>query len=71
MSEHKVAYTAQKIAERLKARAGSNAPLQMFYDEAYRIVMEGKEMDYLTKREFNECRSITSIEAEARINERI
>lgn len=64
----KTEFTARKIAQVIRGRAQSNAPIDFFLDEARRVIMNGKEMDYLSKREFRTCRNMTEDDARKKLS---
>ena len=65
----KTEFTARKIAQVIRGRAQSNAPLEFFLDEARRVIMNGKEMDYLSKRDFRSCRNMDEETARAKLSD--
>lgn len=63
----KTAYVAELIAKRMKARRLTSAPLQLFIDEARRIIMDGRESDYLTKLEMGELKRMSEDQARKKL----
>lgn len=51
------------IAKRLKIRANSSAPVWKFNDEAQRIIINGDELLYLSKKELRDCEKMSEKEA--------
>ena len=53
MNTEKVAIA---IAERMKAREQSNKPLEMYMDEAHRVIMQNRDDEYLTRLQMKQLR---------------
>ena len=65
----KTEYTARKIAQVIRGRSNSRAPIEFFLDEARRVIMDGREMDYLSKRDFQQCRKMDESTAQSKLSE--